>query len=139
MWTVAVIACALALLVPLVHGALADAETDSVEETVTVDYDTNTTLNQTGSSYELTVTVDGTELDNGTDYVFDPGAASIDWQNTTASSGGDTATLSYDVVDRTQTTDRTVDILATTGSWAGFLLMIAALGYLVTLIGGGGF
>lgn len=140
LWTVIVIACALALVVPLVNGGLADAETTDRTESATVDYDVNYTLAVDGSEYpSLSVTTNTTTLTNGTDYLFDAEAATIDWQNTTATTDGEAATIEYTAVDRTQTTENVVTILETAGSWAGFLLLIAAMGYIVVLMGGGGF
>jgi len=89
LWTVAVLACALVLAVPLVNAA---AQTtginESVSETATVDYTQNYTLanNDSQSFGELTVdNSSGVRLTNGSeaDYLFNRNDGTIDWDMTT--------------------------------------------------------
>jgi len=142
LWTVVVLALALALAVPVVNGGVTNAaNSTAVAETTQVDYTTNYTLQRTDTFgvENLTVEVNGSTLTEGSDYLFDEPARTIDWQNTAATSSGDQANISYDVLTHSERTQDIRRLLATVGGWAGLLVAIAALGYLVTLIGGGDF
>lgn len=72
-----------------------------VNETMTVNYAQPVPVAEqpADAQYSDTITVynaAGAELTNGTDYEWDPGAATVTWFNTTATSDGETALVSYD-------------------------------------------
>jgi len=141
-WTVVVIALALAFLVPVINVGYANATEQRVaNESTTVDYSSNYTLGQQAvDSYgELTVRANAAELTNGTDYVFHPnnGNGTIDWQDTAATSDGDPATLNYTYQVHDQGTEDQRQILATIGPWIGTLLLVAVAGTIVRFLGGG--
>lgn len=144
LWTVAVLACALALLIPIAHGGFASAaDTKTANETTTVDYDQPYTLGESPDEiyeYEsFTVSANNTTLTRGTDYLVNESAGELDWQNTTVTSNGDAADVNYTFAVHDQRTQAQADLLATAGTWAGFLVVISALGYIVILMGGGSF
>jgi hypothetical protein len=144
LWTVLAVACALALLIPIVHGGASDAATpDNATESATVDYDTNYNLaNDPDTVFEyeaFTVSSGGTQLDRGSDYLVNETAGEIDWQNTTATTDGDSASVEYNFTTLDDTTQNQVDLLATMGSWVGLLVLVVGMGYLIILIGGGSF
>lgn len=139
-WQVAVLALALALLVGGANVAFsAAAEEFTVEETATVDYSTNYTL-QNDDAYryvQLTITSNGTELSEPEDYVFNETSAEVDWQTSPDTTEGDDATLNYTYEDHSDLTRNFAAILGTAGTWIGLLLMVAALGYLLVIVFGG--
>lgn len=139
-WQVAVLALALALLVGGANVAFGDAaEEFTAEETTTVDYSTNYTL-QNDDVYrhvQLTIHFNGTELSEPDDYVFDENDSEVDWQPSTDTTDGEDATLNYTYEDHSEQTQDFAAILGTAGTWIGLLLMIAALGYLMVLLFGG--
>jgi len=146
LWTVAVLACALALAVPLVNSA---AQTtginESVSETATVSYTQNYTLanNDSQSFGELTVdNSSGVRLINGSenDYVFNRTAGTISFDATTRTSSGEVVTINYSYQDQTERQDTASSTLLAFGEFVGFLLLVAGMGYLVILmVGGSGF
>lgn len=141
-WTVVVIALALAFLVPVINVGYANATEQRVaNESTTVDYSSNYTLGQQAvDSYgELTVRANAAELANGTDYVFHPdtGNGTIDWQDTAATSDGDAATVNYTYQVHDQGTEDQRRILATIGPWIGTLLLVAVAGTIIRFLGGG--
>jgi hypothetical protein len=144
LWTVAVLACALALLVPLGNTAYdgASQEFDATENT-TVDYNSDYELEhpdaESYSSLTVTNSSDAT-LVEGTDYDFDGTNATIAWLNTTSTSSGETVTVAYSYVDHSDAQETSNRVLGLLGPWIGFSLLIAAMGYLVILmVGGSGF
>jgi hypothetical protein len=146
LWTVAVLACALVLAVPLVNAA---AQTtginESVSETATVDYTQNYTLanNDSQSFGELTVdNSSGVRLTNGSeaDYLFNRNDGTIEWDSTTKTSSGEVVTINYTYQDQTERQDAASSTLLAFGEFVGFLLLVAGMGYLVILmVGGSGF
>lgn len=144
LWTVVLIACALALLVPIVNGGYADAATTEVaNETATVDYDQAYSLGQSPADvYEygsFDVDANGTNLTRGTDYLVNETSGQLDWLNTTATTDGDTAAVNYSYSAHDQQTTIQADILQTVGSWIGLLVMLFGLGYIIVLMGGGSY
>jgi len=141
LWGVVVVALVLAML-PVLNGAFAESASQvrSIENT-TVDYSTNYTVNREPvvSYGTVTVTANGSQLVNGTDYQFTPENGTINWQNTATTSDGDAATVNYTAVDHSQTQDDTRGIMATLAPWLGLLLTIVALGTLIRWMPGGGF
>lgn len=137
LWTLVVIALVLALALPAVNIGFANAAQpgDSLENT-TVDYDQNYTL-EDNDVYEytsLTVTANGTQLSEGTDYTFDADNGTIDWLDTLATTDGDDATVEYDYTDHDETTSNQRRLLQTIATPVGFLAMLIAFGYLLVLI-----
>lgn len=146
LWIVGTIALALALAVPAINiGFSQAAVADSATENTTIDYQTNYTL-ANDDPYEYTslnVSSNGSELEQGLDYLFNESEGTINWQNTAETSDGDDATVSYEYRDHDEQTTIQADILRMVSAPIGLLLLITALGYLVVLTfrgaGGGGF
>ncbi len=114
---VAVVILLLGLAVPALATAYDYAGTPmEYEESVTVDYanDSEVVENATLEGYgdDPTVTVDGVELVRGTDYLWNDSAGSIDWQNTSNTSDGDSARVQYAAYQRTGQTEAAWTIIA---------------------------
>lgn len=140
LWTIAVLFIGLLVLLPAVNVAFADAaQSAAANESTTVDHSTNYTLGVTNvEEYTaLNVSANDTELTNGTDYLFDPSNATIDWQDTSATSDGDDAAVNYTYTYYDDTTQTVESTLATVGVWVGYAAVMAVLGYLLLLIPGG--
>jgi hypothetical protein len=146
LWQVIVVVLALALLLPVADAGLertafAANETD---QGLTVDYDAPAELSvqPQGDVYEyqsLNVTDNGTTLTAGSDYAFNESEGAIYWINdsTNSISDGDTYTASYQYLTHDDDTQAVDDVLSRLAIPLGFLLLIVAMGWLVTLIGGG--
>jgi len=139
-WTVAVVACALALLVPLSGTALVDSAAGfDASENTTVDYDVNYSLeNDDVFSYtDNTVTAGGSELEAGTDYEFLNESGEINWINTTATTDGEDVQVQYSFEDATDRTKTQRDLLGLFGPWIGLLLVVVSLGTVLKMTFGG--
>lgn len=140
LWTVVAIACVLALAVPVVNGGYTEAVGADQNETATVDYQNDTTLNASGTEYVVkSIQASSGQLVEGTDYVVDESAGTVDFQDTPATTDGETVDVFYEALQPDSDTQQGRDILATSGTWLGFALLIGAMGYIVVLIGGGDF
>jgi len=139
-WQFVALAIALALVVPAVNVAFADAASPFVaNETTNIDYDVNYTL-ENDDAYDytsLTVKDAGATLDEGDDYTFDESTATIDWLSSPDTTDGDEVTVNYTYDDHTQQTENQSDVLQTFGYWLGWLLLIGAVGTTLTWAFGG--
>jgi hypothetical protein len=109
---VLVLVVALAFLLPGLGTALDDtADTVTVNETVTVDYTTNSSLSESGSYYydNESVSVGGQPLTEGTDYEFHTETGDIQWFDTANTTSGDDANVTYHYA----TVDETTGLIAT--------------------------
>jgi len=79
----------------LAEGAVVVAVTD---ESITVDYDREVSVNESGLEYNepVTITNDGTTLQEGTDYEWNATTGNVTWYNTTSTSEGDQAEIDYE-------------------------------------------
>jgi len=143
LWTVAVLACALALLIPLTGAGYENAtQPREANETAEVDYNNPYELQQQDAvGYgNLTVTNStGTQLANNTDYTFDPATGEVGFINTTATTSGETVTVEYTYFVHTAAQQTSEAVLASLAPWLGLLLVVAAMGYLFVLVAGGTF
>jgi len=140
LWTVVAIACVLALAVPVVNGGYTDAAGADANETATVDYSTDYDLTTDGTEFVVeSIQASSGQLTAGEDYIADEDAGAIDWQNTSATTDGESVDVYYQALQPDSDTQQGRDLLATAGVWLGFALLIAAAGYIVVLIGGGDF
>jgi hypothetical protein len=124
----------LGFLVAAGGAALAEGAepNEYINESVTVDYSNDSTVDETGVEYRNQVTVyaeDGTELERGTDYEWDVAVGNVSWFNTSATTEGETASITYTVEQIRSTSDKLAQI-------AGILVLPLAL--LVTLLLGAG-
>lgn len=73
------------------------------DEVGNVDYDTEYNLSKTGEAESfndsITVTADGNQLVEGTDYEWHPSRGNISWINTTATQSGETVLIDYQYQD----------------------------------------
>lgn len=144
LWTVIVVALALALLLPVTNAGLdRTAVNESATDSLVVDYNESSELSvQPADIYEydtLNVTQNGTLLTEGEEYRFDESAGAIDWINDSSNlvSEGDEATAEYVYRDHDQDTSAVAGVLEQLALPLGFLLMMVAVGYIVVLMGGG--
>lgn len=102
------------------------------DHAVTVDYDQPTTLGPdraTGYSSSINVTVDGSQLEAGTDYAWNASNGTITWQNTTATQGGEMALVDYTyeaVSKQTQDRQRVLSPVVKLAPWFAVPVAIAA-------------
>lgn len=143
LWTVAVLACALVLLIPLAGAGYDDAtQPREANETAEVVYSNPYELQQQDvAGYgNLTVTnSSGTQLVNTTDYTFDRGNGEVDFSNTSKTSSGELVTVNYTFFVHTEAQRTSETVLASLAPWLGLLLVVAAMGYLFVLVAGGTF
>jgi len=130
----------LILAVPALTTAHTYAGTPlNYEDTATVDYTTDYGVSQNatveGYSENVTIVVDGTTLEDGTDYTWNSTAGTIDWQNTTATTDGDSASIEYRAYQRTQETATSWMLLAPLMSLFGLFGFIAGVRALWEVIG----
>lgn len=140
-WTVCVVALALALALVGLNAATADAAEDEfVTRNLTVDQgtDVNVTIDAYRVSDDETVTSNNTTLTEGTDYQWYPTNTTLRWYTTSNLTDGDDATLNVSAERLESEEQQTTSILATFGGWVGLLLMVVALGWIVNT-GLGGF
>lgn len=140
-WQIAVLALALALVLPAVNVAYGDAAAEyDATETTAIDYTQDYTLgNDSAFSYpSLSITSNGTALEEGPDYEFNETSATIDWLQSADTTTGEDATIDYTYAEHSEQTENNGKILQTAGVWVGYLLMITVLGALLVMVFGGG-
>lgn len=113
----AVVILLLVLAVPALSTAHKFAGTPlEYEETLTVDYqnDSEVSENATVEGYgeEPTIVANDQVLVQGTDYEWNASAGSVNWQNTTNTSDGDSAQITYRAYQRTPETALAWGIIA---------------------------
>lgn len=107
---VAVVILLLGMAVPTLGTAHTYAGTPfEYEESVTVDYDSDTQVAQNatdaeGYSETVNITVDSTTLESGTDYRWDADNGTIDWLNSSSTNDGDSGQIEYEAYQRTEQT-----------------------------------
>jgi len=97
-------------------------------ETVTVDYSSPQSVQQSGLSYDDRVTVrngSGAVLDAETDYQWNATSGEVTFLNTSATTSGGDATITYQYraeTDTHQSTGRVISMLSTFLTWGLILL-----------------
>lgn len=139
LWTLAVIAVVLAVLLPAANIAYADSthQQTKTNESVTVSYTGTIQVSEDAFEYNDTVTLlnaSGSELVDGTDYEWYPENGTLEYYNTTNTEEGNTNHVTYDYFTHDQATLDASFILDLFGDWSGILIMIAAIGALLGLL-----
>lgn len=103
---VAVVILLLALSIPALATAYDYAGTPfEYEETLTVDYSNESPVSENatieGYGDNETISVDGTQLVEGTDYAWNTSSGNVTWYNTSNTTSGDSARVSYRAYQRT--------------------------------------
>ena len=129
---VAVVVLLLGLAVPALATAHDYAGTPyQYEENLAVDYTTASSVSegatQEGYSENVTVVVDGTTLTEGQDYDWNPGTGAVTWYNTTDTTDGSTAHITYTAYQRTPATAAAWTIIAPLMSLFGVFGLVAAV------------
>jgi len=97
-------------------AALAEgAVSNSVgNEPITVDYSNESSVDESGVDYNssVTITADGTTLEDGTDYVWDDSTGNVTWNDTAATTDGEQAYISYDVEQITDESNQLARIVS---------------------------
>lgn len=130
----------IALLIILGVGAVAfapayvdGADRQSVtNESITVDYTDQQPVAESGVTYDQTVTVynsSGAELAAGTDYAWNATAGNVTFSNTSATSDGATATISYQYRAASEQHETRAHIAGFVGQALTWLLVLLAGGY----------
>jgi len=138
----AVVVLLLGLSVPALGAAYADAGTPmDYSETLTVDYTTDSTVSETATSEGYgpnpTITADGSQLEAGSDYLWNDSDGSVDWINTTNSTSGDTAAIEYSANQRTGETEMAWTLISPLMGLFGMFALVSAIrvlwGYIAEL------
>lgn len=131
------------LLVGTVAGTFAiGASLDDADRTVTredslvVDYDATYQLETRGSFVSITAEVDGTALQRGTDYTFDESAGELSFADTTATTEGDVATVSWTYQGRSEAASTTRGLQITLIELLPYLALIPVGLFVLTLAAG---
>lgn len=149
LWTVLVVACALALAVPGLNAAT-DSNVrpvnETATETVTVEYGAaNDTALPPRDAYafldnETVTNASGDQLVEGADYEWFTGNGTVRFFNTSATSSGESATVDYTYQRARSGEGRyVVDQLANLDPLVGLLLFVAVGGLLLKVVFGGTF
>lgn len=139
-WAVALLFIGFIVLAPALNMAYADSAISEAEtETATVDYATPYTLDTIDviEYTSLNVTANNQTLTNGTDYVFDPANATIEWQNTSATTDGDSAWVNYTYAYHDDTTEIGAEAFRGIAIAVLFVAVIATIGVIFRITGGG--
>lgn len=111
-----------------------DNATESFEitgEAATVDYDQETSLSKSGEAESfnesITVTVDGSELAEGTDYEWHPSRGNVSWINTSATTEGDSASIDYEYTDHPEATQFSFDMFHIVLLFVAFMMLYVSL------------
>ena len=108
-------------------------------ETVVVEYDTDLRVRQAGAQAmldgETVRNAGGDELTEGVDYEYDTDAGTVRFLNTTNTSAGAPARVSYDYVGRPASTRAVMGIMPTLATGLAYLgLLLAPLGVLAAML-----
>lgn len=143
LWAFAVVILFLAVLVPSLNFAANDnTEIRTVEnESVTVNYSepsqVDPALEPLGFEPNATVfNSSGAELVNGTDYEWRPTNGTIAWFNTTSTTDGESASVTYEYHARSQRTRDINGVMFVLGKALPFLVIIAGVGAVFRYGGG---
>lgn len=143
-WTVLVVVVVLAMFLPAAEGAFdASAETRAVtNESITVDYANETPVDApaatVGFSDHVTIhnSSDAQLVGNGTDYDWNATTGNVSWINTTNTTDGETAAISYEYDIRPEQT-RIAAALLRPFSWVALIFLLVTFGAAVYYTFGG--
>lgn len=129
---VAIVILLLSLSAPALATAHEYAGTPiEYEESLTVDYGNESNVSEPatveGYGADPTVTVNGSELVEGTDYDWDSSTGNVTWYDTANSSDGDSATIRYAAYQRTEETAVSWTILAPLMSLFGLFGLVVSV------------
>ncbi len=143
-----IVATALFLVVLLVGANAAYADSGQVSEidneSITVDYSQDVAVDVDGHEYgddEVVRNSNDTVLEEDVDYRWDAGNGTIEWINTSATSDGESASVSYSVEQRSQATKLAANVLTPLGAivWVSlFGAVLFGVLRMATLNGGKG-
>lgn len=101
------------------------------DEAATVDYESETNLSKSGTAESfnesITVTVDDTELAEGTDYEWHADRGNVEWINSTATQSGDTAYIDYEYMDHAEATQYSFDMFYLVLLFVAFMMVYVAV------------
>lgn len=104
-----IILLVIGFVVGVLPGAIADGAelTEVPDEQLTVDYDAESSVAVDGDFYSETVEIEktGTPLEAGTDYFWNNDEGNVSWNDTTATTDGDTVTINYTAFAVSQTSE----------------------------------
>lgn len=124
-----VILVLIGVTVGVLPAAMADgaSETTVTDEELTVDYDAESSVAESGDFYSEIVEIDnaGTTLEAGTDYTWNNEIGNVTWIDTTATTEGDTVAINYSAFDIDQEADGIAALVSL------FQVPLALLGLLV--------
>jgi len=121
------------LFLSMAGGAYADATVSKTidNQSVTVDYTNDSQLDATDVVEYGNATVfnaSGAELTEGTDYNYDQANGTIDWINTTATTGGSTATVTFEYVTHQEEARLVATIVEPLSAVMGLLPWLVGVG-----------
>ena len=129
-----IVATALFLVVLLVGANAAYADSGQVQdidnESITVDYSQDVAVDKDGHDYgndEIVRNSTDSVLEAGTDYRWDASNGTIEWINTTATTDGEAASISYSVEQRSQATELAATVVQPLGHLVWISLFAAVL------------
>jgi len=106
-------------------------------ESVTVDYNNSSVVSESGLRYSDTVTVtnaSGSELSEGSDYNWNAEAGELDFINTSSTSDGESATITYEYREASDQQRTVATVVQSLGLPLVVLLFLLAGGYVFTAI-----
>jgi len=143
-FNIAVLVLFVGILALGVNVAYDDAgvEHDVTNESITVDYAQNVSVDTDADEYGTDPTVrnsSGAVLEAGMDYTWDADAGSVSWQNTSSTTDGEEASISYTYTERTQATEVSWSVLRPFGAIVWVIPFAAVMFGLIRLssLGGG--
>lgn len=105
------------------------------DEAATVDYTQETNLSKSGTAESfndtITVTVDGSELVEGTDYEWHPDRGNVSWINSTATQSGDTAYIDYEYQDHPEATQYSMNMFYLMLLFVAFMMIYVAVKFIL--------
>jgi len=106
-----------------------------VNESISVNYQTEQSVSQHSIDYSGTVTVrnaSGSELTAGDDYRWDSSVGNVTWLNTTRTSSGESASISYGYAAPSEQQQTRADTLGALSRVVGLVLpFLLAVGYVI--------
>lgn len=144
LWQVAVVALVLALVFPALNIAQTDASENTTSETLIIEEGTNSTVSEEADRYgsDPTIESESQTLVEDEDYAWYEDTGTVEWLNSTTTTDGAEATITYTYWFTTEETSIVEDaVLTPLGAVVGLLLLITGVGALFAMIdfGGGSF
>lgn len=104
------------------------------DEAATVDYDTEYNVSEsTAESFNntITVTANGNELVEGTDYQWHPDRGNVSWINSSATQSGDTAFIDYQYQDHPDATQFSFNMFYLILLFVAFMMIYVAVKFIL--------